>query len=323
MRIKRISLYVVAVLILALTYVVSNTEAASKYAAEVNGVKIENITVETAVNNVIENQKQSGATLGEEDKGKLRENILQELIVTELLYQESKKAELGNLDAEAEQQFENVKKGFSSEDELEKILKDRGMTEKDLREDIKKRVCIEAFLSKNVYSKITVTEEEKRQEYEKNKDKLDVPDQVKASHILITVAADASDKDKEEAKKRANELRKTARSGEDFAELAKEHSECPSAARGGDLGYFKKGDMVEPFEKAVFSLKEGEISEVVETQFGYHIIKLVEKQSAHTLSYDEVEDNMERFLLNQRSMEETNKFVNSLKDKAEIEIYEQ
>ena len=322
MRRKNASFYVGTVLILALTCIISNSEAASKYVAKVNGVKIKGATLETAVNNFVDNQKLFGVNVKEEDKDKLSENILQELINAELLYQESKKVELGDLRKEIEEQVKNLKNGFDSEDEFKKILKDRGISEKDLRKDVERGIYIKTFLDKNIYNNITITEDEKRQEYEKNKDKLDVPEQIGASHVLIQVAQDASDEDKKAAKEKIDELRKRAFSGEDFAELAKENSDCPSAARGGDLGYFKKGDMVPPFETAAFGLEPGEISDVVETQFGYHIIKLADKKPAHTLSYDEVKDNMERFLLNQRKMEELNKFVDSLKEKAEIEIYE-
>jgi len=321
MRRRNIGLYAAAILIVALTCVTSNSEAASKYAAKVNGVKIKNTMLDAAVNNFIENQKMLGVDVKEEDKDKLRQDILDELISAELLYQESKKAKLGDLRKNIDEQFENIKKGFQSDKEFKKILKERGIGQKELKEDIKKGVYIKAFLDGRLYNNITVTEEEKRQEYEKNKDRLDIPEQVRASHILINVAPEASEETKAEAKEKIDGLRKRARSGADFTELAKADSQCPSAAQGGDLGYFKRGDMVKPFEDAAFSLEKDQVSDVVETQFGYHIIKVVDKQLARTLSYNEIKDNMERFLLNQRKKEALDKFVKDLREKAKIDIY--
>jgi len=321
MRRRNIGLYVVTILIIALTCVISNSEAASKYAAKVNGVKIKNTMLDAAVNNFVENQKMLRVDVKEEDKDKLRQEILDELISAELLYQQAKKADLGDLRKNIDEQFENIKNGFESEQQFKEILKDRGISQKELKKDIKKGVFIKAFLDGKIYNNITVTEEEKRQEYEKNKDKLDVPEQVRASHILINVAPDASKENKAEAKEKIDGLRKRVRSGADFAELAKADSQCPSAAQGGDLGYFKRGDMVKSFEDAAFSLEKGQISDVVETQFGYHIIKVVDKQLARTLSYNEIKDNMERFLLNQRKKEALDKFIKGLREKAKIDIY--
>ena len=111
-----------------------------------------------------------------------------------------------------------------------------------------------------------------------------------------------------------------AMSGEDFAKLAKENSEDGSASNGGDLSYFRKGQMVKPFEDAAFGLEKDQISPVVETQFGYHVIKVTDKKAAHTLTYDEVSKDIEKFLINNRKRDEVNKTVEALKKKAKIEI---
>ena len=320
MRMRKIGIFVSLVLVLALGFAISSS-AASKYAAKVNGVKVKNMTLEAAVNNFIANQKMMGMQTNEGDRDALRMQILEELISAELLYQEGKKAGLDNLDNEMKEQFGNIKNGFASEKEFKDVLKERGVTEKELKDDIKKGLCIKAFLDRDVYAGIAVNEEEKRQEYEKNKDKLSVPDQVKASHILILARQDASDEDKNAAREKIEDLRRKALSGEDFAELAKANSQDGSAPNGGDLGYFGRGAMVKPFEDAAFSLEAGQISQVVETQFGYHIIKVADKQAARTLNYEEVEPDIERFLLNQRRAEVLQKFVTGLRSKAKVEVY--
>ena len=321
MRLKNIGIYTCVVAALLMGYIVSSSGASSKYAANVNGTKIKTATLDAAVGNFIESQKMTGVEIKEEDKEALRKGILEELISAELLYQESKKAEIGDLNEEAKEQFENIKKGFASEKEFKDLLKERKISEKDLMEDIKKGLSIKSFLEKGVYSDIVVSETDKRNEYESKKDKLAVPEQVGASHVLIRVEPDAGEEDKENAKAQIDGIRQRALAGEDFAELAKENSQDGSAPNGGDLGYFGRGAMVKPFEDAAFSLEVGQISEVVETQFGYHIIKVTDKQSARTLTYEEVESDIGMFLLNQRRGEVLNKLIDKLRSNAKIEVY--
>lgn len=318
---RKITLFVAVVLVLGLAAIVSCSAASEKFAAKVNGVGIKSSEVDAAVNNFIQNQMRMGINIGNQDKTRLQKDIVDQLIAAEVLYQESKKAKLGNLTEEIEKQFEGIKKGFDSQDEFKKYLKNIGKSEKDLKDEIRKGVYINAFLEKDVYINIVVTEAEKEQLYDKDKANFEVPEKVRASHILIRVPQDASEDVKKEANTKINTLRERAKSGEDFAELAMENSEDATAPRGGDLGYFGRGVMLEAFEEAAFNLEKDEISEVLETQFGYHIIKLLDRQDARALSYHEVKDGIERFLLNQRRAEALNKFIEDLKKTAKIKIF--
>ncbi len=323
MRNRKIWFVVLAVAVLALFSVVSSNAASQKeaFSAKVNGVGIKTVTLDAAVNNFIQNQKMMGGTIKDEDKDKLKKDILNELVSAELLYQASQKVTLGDLSKDVDSQFESIKKGFGSDQDFQKVLKDKGIEVKDLKEDIKKGVSINAYLAKNVFPNIgPVTDAEKKQEYETNKDKLNVPDEVRASHILIKVSEKAAPEEKQKAKDKIGALRARAMSGEDFAKLAKENSEDSSAANGGDLGFFRKGEMVKPFEDAAFGLEKDQISPVVETQFGFHVIKVTDKKAAHTLTYEEVSKDIENFLTNKHKRDEINKTVEGLKKNAKIEI---
>ena len=323
MRIKNAWFVAVTVVAIFLFSSVSLNAASKKeaFAAKVNGVGIKTTTLDAAVNNFIENQKMFGVAVKDEEKDKLKKDILNELVSAELLYQASQKVNLGDLGKNVDSQLENIKKGFGSEQEFQKVLKERGIELKDLKEDIKKGISINAYLEKNIFSKLNpVTEDEKKQEYENNKDKLNVPDEVKASHILIKVGEKAAPEEKQKAKEKIEALRTRAMSGEDFAKLAKENSEDCSANNGGDLGYFSKGQMVKPFEDAAFSLEKDQISPVVETQFGYHVIKVTDKKAAHILTYEEVSNDIEKFLMNKHKRDEINKTVEALRKNAKIEI---
>ncbi len=311
----------VVILMLIVSCAISSSTASSKLAAKVNGVDIKNSTLDAAVSNFVENQKTFGVDVKEEDKEKLRNGILEELISAELLYQESKKADLGDLKQDIEQQFGNIKNGFPSEDEFKKILNDNGVSEKELKEDIKKGVYINAFLEKTLYKDVAISEADKKKEYENNEERLNLPEQVKASHILIRVQEDAAKEDRDKAREKIDDLRKRAGSGEDFGDLAKENSEDGSASNGGDLGFFGKGMMVPSFEEVAFSLEKGKISDVIETQFGYHIIKVTDKQDARKLTYEEVEPDIVRFLTTRKKEDMLAGFVDEIKKTAKIEMY--
>lgn len=157
--------------------------------------------------------------------------------------------------------------------------------------------------------------------YQQNPDQFEQDERVRASHILIAVPANADVKVKEQARAKAESVLKQIKSGQDFAEAAKRHSQDPgNAQNGGDLGYFTRGQMVGAFERAVFALQPGGVSDVVETPFGFHIVKLAERQPAKTLALDEVRPQLEQFLKERQRQEKTTAFMESLKSKGKIEI---
>jgi len=138
--------------------------------------------------------------------------------------------------------------------------------------------------------RISVTEKEVQSFYEYNNEAYRQPEQVKARHILFKIGEGALKEAEDEVRKVAKEVLAKARQGEDFATLAKKHSEGPTKSKGGDLGYFKRGQMTPPFEESAFKLKKGEISDLVRTEFGYHIIKVEDIKEAATESLEEVRD---------------------------------
>jgi peptidyl-prolyl cis-trans isomerase C len=138
---------------------------------------------------------------------------------------------------------------------------------------------------------------------------------------LIQVPQGADAVAKQQAKTKVDGILKDLKAGKDFAAAAKENSQDPgSAPNGGDLGYFEQGQMVQPFEQAAFALKPGQMSEVVETQFGYHIIKVAEKQDSRVVPLEEAKPKIEEYLTEQNRHAQTELFVNALKAKAKIEI---
>jgi peptidyl-prolyl cis-trans isomerase C len=166
---------------------------------------------------------------------------------------------------------------------------------------------------------VEVTQEEKEAFYEENAQLFQQSASVDASHILITTQG-LSEEEKEEALQRAEEIREEVAGDADFHEVAREESEGPSASNGGRLGSFQRGQMVPAFEEAAFNLEPGEISEVVETQFGYHIILVTNKSEGQTQSFEEAEAQIQQYLLEQQNNEALQSYVEGLRAEAEVEV---
>ena len=185
------------------------------------------------------------------------------------------------VESAVKEQIEQVKSQFASDAAFQDQLKAEGLTEKELkkkyREQIKKQMFIDRLVSRRL-SKVSVTTKEVRHFYQNFKDSIpDQPESIKLGHILLEIGPSQSTLDS--LKKKAEMVLDLAKKGEDFASLASKYSDDPATAKnGGDLGFFSKGSMIEKFEKVAFALNPGETSDVVETEFGYHIIKVEEKR---------------------------------------------
>jgi peptidyl-prolyl cis-trans isomerase SurA len=184
-----------------------------------------------------------------------------------------------DVDVQVTDQMKKVKSQFSDE-AFQAQLQSEGLTEatlkKKYREQIKNQMMIDRLVSAKV-SKVSVSSKEVKDFYQNYSDSIpDQPEAIKLSHILLEIQPAASTLDS--LKKKAQGILEQVRKGEDFAHLAASYSDDPSSKEGGDLGFFKKGDMIPKFEEAAFALKPGEVSDVVQTEYGYHIIKVEERE---------------------------------------------
>lgn len=287
--------------------------------AKVNGVSITRAEVDRA-KKVLLSQNRMTQPMTPDIAQKVEEAAVNQLIAKELLYQAGRKLEIKDLDKQVQERVSQGKARFPSQEEYLKTLKNMDMTEKDVETFAREDLVINNLIEKDVVAKTAVSDEEAKKFYNDNIDKFKRDETVKASHILIKVEPNASADDKKKAKEKAEAILKQVKGGADFAEVAKKESGCPSAPQGGDLGFFGKGQMVPPFEKAAFALKPGEVSDVVETQFGYHIIKLTDKRPAETVTFEETKDRIVQFLKQQKVQEGISEFVEGLKKKAKIEM---
>jgi peptidyl-prolyl cis-trans isomerase C len=313
---------VVLALILASTVVVAaDKKTPGDMIAVVNGTIITRGEFDRVRESELRQAAKKGQQIPDAQMPKVENSILDTLIVDELLFQESKKKEIKVKPETVTEQLMTVKKRFPSEAEFSKILEENNMTESKLRENIKRGMAIQQLLDKEVNQKVKITDEEGKTFYDTNPQFFLQPERVKASHILIKVDEGASEEKKAEARKKIEDIQQKVRKGEDFAALAKTYSEGPSAPKGGDLDYFGRGQMVKPFEDVAFSLKPNETSEIVETRFGYHLIKVVDKQPEKTIAYADVKDRINKYLKDQKLKTERRLYFDKLKKDAKIEKF--
>ena len=238
-------------------------------------------------------------------KDKFKDIMLQQMIDIDAVCQQAKKDGLAPSKEEVDKSFDNLKKNIDADEEYKKKLKELGISDEFLRKQQEQDLIIQKY-KENFDKNVKISDEEIKKYYDEHK-KDYYKDEVKASHILISTVDKngnpLSDAKKKEAKKKAEEVLKKAKSGVEFSELAKEYSDDPgSAANGGDLGYFTKGQMVKPFEDAAFSLKPGEISGLVESDYGYHIIKVYDRIDEQQ-PLDKVKDEIKKTLTDNKYME--------------------
>ncbi len=249
----------------------------------------------------------------------VRQQALDNMINRLLLEQEAEKAKIEITDEQVTVRVDQVKGGFSSEEAFTEQLATSGLTEAGLMQEVELAIRIEKLLEERTSGQNETEEQEAREFYIENMGRFKQAEQIKTSHILIPVEEADTEEMKAEKKQKLEGILEKVRGGADFAELAQEHSSCPSKARGGDLGFFPRGQMVGEFDEAAFALEVGQVSDVVETQFGYHIIKLTDKKAATTVPFDESKAEIMSFLDSQKKQQEVATFIDSLRSVATIQ----
>lgn len=290
-------------------------------AADVNGTVILMAEINKEIENARHQYERMGQPFDDSKVPELQNMILDRMIDMELLYQESEKKGLTIDDEEANVELAQIIQRFPSEEEFNKQMAHSGQSKEDLKKNIMRGKAIENLIEKEVGDKIVITEEDVKGYYDNNQNYFVQPEQIKASHILIKVEPNAEEAKKTAAMQKIKEVEKKIDEGGDFAELAKEYSEGPSAPNGGDLGFFSRGQMVPPFEEAAFALEVGQVSKPVETRFGYHLIKVYDKKPGSTTPFEDVKERIQQFLKSQKMNEAVLQYIAKLKEEAKVERF--
>jgi peptidyl-prolyl cis-trans isomerase C len=289
--------------------------------ARVNGTEIKRKELDEAVQRFTFQMSRRGRPIPPGQGALVERDILDELIGRELLREEGNKHIPADIDKKVQEQIDQVTKQVGGEDQLKKTLTDTGITQDEYAKRVRDNVIIREAIDSAVDKDVKITPEEIKDFYDKNPAQFKQPETVHASHILIRCAPDASDEVKKEKRTQIDSVRALVKSGEKFADVAKKFSEdTGSAPSGGDLGFFGRGQMVPEFDAAAFSLKTNEISDVITTQFGYHVLIVTERKPAQTIPFDQVKDDLGKYLKQRKGNDITRDQVAGLRKAAKVEI---
>ncbi len=297
----------------------------SEVILEIDGTKLTRGRIESDLKKKLAAVKERiPANQMEQAKTTLRKRVVEDFIIRTLLSDEIKRKKITATEKEVAEGLESIKKGLPPGATLEDMMQKNQVTKEQMNEEIAMGIKVKKLVLASMAGKKKPTNKEITDFYKKNKDKFMTPETARASHILIQVEPGDDAKVKAEKKARAEDLRKQLLAGANFEELAAKYSNCPSAKNGGDLGVFARGQMVKPFDDVAFSQKIGEISPVVQTEFGYHIIKVKERSAPKLMPLDK--DNRAKiaaFLEGQRQQEAFGALIKSLREKSNIVVYKE
>jgi peptidyl-prolyl cis-trans isomerase C len=289
--------------------------------AVVNGTVITRGDFDREMNRVRQQLSRMGRPLTRTQLSSVENRVLENLITNELLFQETKKKGIKAEEQAVNEQLNKIKQRFPNEEAYKSTIGKMNLSEADIITQIEKGLSIQQLVKQEFSPKVNVSDKETRAYYDGNKDMFKRPEEVRASHILIKVDSKADKSQKADAYKKISEIQVKIKQGGDFATLAKEFSEGPSNVKGGDLGFFKRGQMVKPFEEAAFALSPGQVSGIVETRFGYHIIKVFEKNPESVSGYSAVKDRLKQSLEQQEVQKLMEVYVEGLKTNGKVERF--
>lgn len=280
-----------------------------------DNIEIDSGEVDAIFQNLLLSQGFSPSIFDENDPQvvKLKRSILDNLVSRELLYMEASKNPPKDLNKQVDEQLNQIKGNFKSEEEFQNYLSKMNTSENEVKNNLSKNIILENYI-KSISDKITVSDKEIKEYYNKNKDEFKQEEQVRASHIIIS-----SKNGEKVAQEKINKIYSEIKDGLSFEEAAKKYSEDGSASTGGDLGFFRRGMMVKEFEDVAFNTKKGEISKPFKTEFGYHILKVTDKKEEKQLSLEEAKETIKSNLIAEKTDEKINQIIEKHRKNANID----
>jgi peptidyl-prolyl cis-trans isomerase C len=286
--------------------------------AVVNDVPITEADVNMETKRILFQAQAMQKPIDESMMANMKEKVIESLINRELLYQQSKAKGITSDAADIDNSIEQIKQRLEPGQTFESLLAEMGITLEMMRIQVGQANAIQKLLETEVYPQAMVSDKDSRIFFENNPQYFKKPEEVKASHILIKVAPDANDEQKLAARNKIEDLQKKIAAGEDFASLAKQYSEGPSNVKGGDLGFFDRKRMVKPFADAAFDLKPGQVSGIVETRFGFHLIKVMDKKAKSAYAFEDIKTRLGQLLQQQKVQDETVRYLGELRKTAQV-----
>jgi peptidyl-prolyl cis-trans isomerase C len=298
----------------------SEASERGKAVAKVNGTVLTEADLAEVMNRLVP-ATSFHWTLTPERRAKYRPKALKLLIEEELLYQAAKERGMKVKRSKINDARKKTIERLGGKRRFKAALKRANLTDREYRKKLERQFLIEKIIKVEVEDKATVSEEEVRAYYEQNKSSYVRPEARRIRHILISVPPNATVEERQRKRQRAEEVLRKLKAGEDFAKLAWDYSDDPYRVKGGDLGLVHKGRLVPELEKTIFALRVGELSGIIETIYGYHIVKVEEVRKPEQLNFEDVSQRIRRQLKEDKRKRLKEALISELKANAKIEIY--
>ncbi|MDC7124501.1 MAG: peptidylprolyl isomerase [Spirochaetales bacterium] len=319
MVLKRI-ISLVILLVVAASCVFAQ-EQEIKPVAEVNGVKITSIDLERQLNMMYQQAISQGQQINDSNINQLRQSALQVLISRELLFQSATEKKYEADPAAADDYINSLTINYGGTEKLQEALDAQGISIDELKDSVSRYNVINKLIDEELRPQVVIEDADLEKYYTDNKQYFHSEETVRASHILVKAPTGSSEEDLKAAYDKISKIRKEVIDGKDFAEAAKEYSDCPSAPDGGDLGEFGHGMMVPEFDKAAFALEPGKVSEPVQTQYGYHLILVTDKKDESEMPFEQVKEDIKNYLADIKLDEIVKNYVADLMTTATVNIF--
>jgi len=288
--------------------------------AVVNGAPIEKGEFDGEVFLIQKTVLGMGKPLSCEQVSSIRREVLESMIRRELLYQAARKSGIKSDENAINKDINSLKQQFFGETEYKNELSRRGINEEVLRARMVRNSLLQKYVDKEFTGKVNVTDKEIQDYYQKNIDLFKQLFQMRISHIFIQFDAKSSDSRKKELRGKVEKILKNLKDDQDFADLAREYSDGPTKNNGGDLGYLRKGQLEKQFESKVLTLKKGEITDIIETEYGFHIFKVTDIKPETILAYENVKEKVKKFLVDEKTKKEADEYARKLREKSDVKI---
>ncbi|WP_457643089.1 peptidylprolyl isomerase [Persephonella sp.] len=258
-------------------------------------------------------------SITKEKMAELRKKAIETLVNRELLYYEAQKKGIKVSDKELDKLMEELEKRYGSKEKLKELVEQTGITLKEFREELRKRLMIDRLINK--YVKVNISDKELKEYYEKNKHKFKEPEALKVRYIYIE--NDPSKPDgKKLAKEKAEKAYKELKEGKEFGDVAYKYSDDLSRIKGGELGFVHRGRFEKEIEEVIYGLKPGEMSGIIETDLGYHIVKVEEKRPSRLVPFEKIKDKLKKELIEKKQKERFEALLEDAKKNLKVVFYD-
>jgi peptidyl-prolyl cis-trans isomerase C len=319
----KLSIIIFLFFILNVTVLIAEEPASAasqtQVVAEINSRKISSLELEQEFDRQFPPQLKQ---LDDAKRNPLKNQLLQRMIDRELLFQAAQKSDSIPSKLEVESFINEIQAQHASKEAFEAMLQERKLSKDKLEKEIQMDLAIKNYIENKIVNDITVTDSEIREAFDASPEKFQAPEEVRARHILFKVDPSAAEETVQAARDKAGKVLSEVKANPAaFPDAAKNNSEGPTRAKGGDLGYFSKDQMVPEFAEVAFSMKEGEISDLVRTQFGFHIIKVEDKRGGEAPTFEAVRGQVENALMSNKQQEAIVNELAALRKNGKVILY--